>query len=104
MPKLHEKEIIRLESDEVEKLLDYAESETAFSGRKNTYHNKLKVRDFAILSLFLGTGIRISELVGLNIDDINLLTNSFVVTRKGAQSSIPTKEHLFFVFRLYHIH
>ncbi|MBE5742239.1 MAG: integrase [Clostridiales bacterium] len=85
-PKLHEKEIIRLENDEVNKLLDYAESESAFSGvsiRKNTYHNKLKVRDYAILSLFLGTGIRISELVGLNLDDFDFENLSFVVTRKG---------------------
>ncbi|MBQ9782300.1 MAG: tyrosine-type recombinase/integrase [Clostridia bacterium] len=87
-PKIHEKEIIRLEGDEVEKLLDYAESETAFSGRKNTYHNKLKVRDYAILSLFLGTGIRISELVGLNVDDFDFANLSFVVTRKGGNRTI----------------
>ncbi len=87
-PKIHEKEIIRLEGDEVEKLLDYAESDTAFSGRKNAYHNKLKVRDFAILSLFLGTGIRISELVGLNVDDFNFSELSFRVTRKGGDSVI----------------
>ena len=90
-PKLHEKEIIRLENDEVSQLLDYAESENAFSGvsiRKNTYHNKLKVRDFAILSLFLGTGIRISELVGLNVDDFDFKNLSFVVTRKGGNRTI----------------
>ncbi len=87
-PKIHEKEIIRLEGNEVEKLLDYAESETAFSGRKNTYHNKLKVRDFAILSLFLGTGIRISELVGLNVTDFDFANLSFVVTRKGGNRTI----------------
>ena len=87
-PKIHEKEIIRLEDDEVEKLLDYAESDTAFTGRKNTYHNKLKVRDFAILSLFLGTGIRISELVGLNVTDFDFKNLSFVVTRKGGNRTI----------------
>ena len=87
-PKIHEKEIIRLESDEVEKLLDYAESDSAFSGRKNTYHSKLKVRDFAILTLLLGTGIRISELVGLNVDDFDFANLSFVVTRKGGNRTI----------------
>lgn len=88
-PKLHEKEIIRLENDEVGKLLDYAESDEAFSGtRKQAYHSKLKVRDFAILSLFLGTGIRISELVGLNVDDFDFEQNSFVVTRKGGNRTI----------------
>ena len=87
-PKLHEKEIIRLENDEVVKLLDYAESDTAYEGRKNAYHNKLKVRDFAILSLFLGTGIRISELVGLNVTDFDFENLSFVVTRKGGDRTI----------------
>lgn len=87
-PKLHEKEIIRLEDNEAEKLLDYAESDDAFYGRKQTYHSKLKIRDFAILSLFLGTGIRISELVGLNVDDFDFDNNAFVVTRKGGNRTI----------------
>ena len=38
--------------------------------------------------LFLGTGIRISELVGLNNNDINFKDNSFIVTRKGGSKSI----------------
>ncbi len=84
-PKLHEKEIIRLEGKEIKDILDYAESDDAFSenSKKNAFHSKLKVRDFAILSLFLGTGIRISELVGLNVNDFDFVQNSFIVTRKG---------------------
>jgi site-specific recombinase XerD len=38
--------------------------------------------------LFLGTGIRISELVGLNNNDLNFKDNSFIVTRKGGNKSI----------------
>ena len=38
--------------------------------------------------LFLGTGIRISELVGLNNNDLNFNDNSFIVTRKGGSKSI----------------
>ena len=79
----NKKEIIRLEGGEVNALLAYADSDEAFSGRKNAYHEKTKERDYAILSLFLGTGIRISELVGLNIDDFDFNENAFVVTRKG---------------------
>ena len=77
-----------LSFDEVEKLLSYADSDDAFSGRKNAYHEKLKIRDYAILSLFLGTGIRISELVGLNVDDFDFNENSFIVTRKGGSRTI----------------
>ncbi len=38
--------------------------------------------------LFLGAGIRISELVGLNNGDLNFKDNSFIVTRKGGSKSI----------------
>ena len=87
-PKIHEKEIVRLEGDEVRRLLEYAESDDAYEGKKNIYHGKLKVRDYAILSLFLGTGIRVSELVGLNVSDFDFEHNSFVVTSKGGNRTI----------------
>ena len=88
MPKLHEKEIIRLETNEVAQLLDCADTGTGMSGHQRAFHEKTKTRDVAILSLFLGTGIRISELVGLNNDDIDFSTNSFRVTRKGGNRAI----------------
>lgn len=87
-PKVHEKPIIRLDVDEVVEFLDEAENGEGLTGRQKTYHEKTSVRDEAILSLFLGTGIRISECVGLNRADINFSDNSFVVTRKGGNTSI----------------
>ena len=87
-PKLHEKPIIRLDSNEVFNILDVAESGTGLTPHQKAYHDKNKVRDTAILTLFLGTGIRISEMVGLNNDDINFNDNSFIVTRKGGSKSI----------------
>lgn len=87
-PKLHEKEIIRLERDEVSSLLDTAESGSGLSGHAIGYHEKTQVRDTAILTLFLGTGIRISELVGLNNESIDFSTNSFKVIRKGGNEAI----------------
>ncbi len=87
-PKLHEKPIIRLDTDEVFNILDTAESGLGLSPHQMAYHEKNKVRDGAILTLFLGTGIRISELVGLNNRDINFKDNSFIVTRKGGSKSI----------------
>ena len=88
MPKLHEKEIIRLEVNEVVELLNCAENGKGMSEHQKSYHENTKVRDMAILTLFLGTGIRISELVGLNNEDIDFTTNSFVVTRKGGNKAI----------------
>lgn len=87
-PKSHDKEIVRLEINEVVALINQVESGDALSNRQQTYHKNTKVRDVAIITLFLGTGIRISELVGLNIDDLFFDSNSFVVTRKGGNRTI----------------
>lgn len=87
-PKLHEKEIIRLNADEVSTLINVAESGSGLTKHAAGYHGKTRVRDTAILTLFLGTGIRISELVGLNNDSFNFKENSFVVTRKGGNRAI----------------
>ncbi len=92
MPKIHEKEIIRLESndkfDEIGDMLSVASSGQGLTKKQLAFHNSTKMRDMAIITLFLGTGIRISELVGLNIDDINLNANSFIVTRKGGNRAV----------------
>jgi site-specific recombinase XerD len=82
-PKLHEKAIIRLEANEVADLLDTVEQGSGMTTAQRRYHDATKLRDVAILSLFLGTGIRISELVGIDLDDIDFSKNEFIVTRKG---------------------
>lgn len=87
-PKLHDKPIIRLDNDEVYDIINTAESGYGLTKRQIAFHEKNKIRDTAIITLFLGTGIRISELVGLNNEDINFSDNSFVVTRKGGSKSI----------------
>lgn len=88
MPKIHDKEIVRLEVDEVVKILNEAESGEHLTDREKAYNKLTRKRDVAILTLFLGTGIRISELVGLNISDFNFSNNSFTVTRKGGNRTI----------------
>lgn len=87
-PKIHEKPIIRLDGNEIYNIIDTAESGAGLTRHQLAYHEKNKVRDSAILMLFLGTGIRISELVGLNNDDLNFNDNSFIVTRKGGNKTI----------------
>ena len=92
MPKIHEKEIIRLDSnekvDEIGDILYAVESGEGLTKRQFSYHNSLKLRDTAIITLFLGTGIRISELIGLDVSDIDINTNSFIVTRKGGNRAV----------------
>ena len=87
-PKIHEKPIIRLENNEMEKLLDNVETGNGLSNRAEAFHKDLKERDVAIITVFLGTGIRISELVGLNVDDLDFNINAFKVTRKGGNQDI----------------
>ena len=88
MPKRHSKPIIRLEIDEVARMLDLVESGEKLSERQKKYNAHIRTRDLAILTLFLGTGIRVSELVGINIDDVDFSINGFIVTRKGGNQAI----------------
>lgn len=83
MPKLHEKPIIRLEPDEVARMLDAVDSGAILTKTQQRYHKYTRTRDIAIFTLLLGTGIRISELVGLDVNSIDFRVNSFIVTRKG---------------------
>jgi site-specific recombinase XerD len=87
-PKIHEKEIIRLEVDEVANLLDCVESDKNLTKQQKAFHKVTEKRDIAILTLFLGTGIRISELVGLDISDVDMQQNAFTITRKGGNRVI----------------
>jgi site-specific recombinase XerD len=87
-PKTHEKEIIRLEVDEVSNLLDYVENGDKLTKMQQSFHEHTAKRDVAILTLFLGTGIRISELVGLDITDIDFKQRGFTITRKGGNRVI----------------
>ncbi len=57
-PKIHDKSIIRLDTDEVALLLDYIEHcGDQLTGQKRVYYEKTKERDLAIVTLLLGTGI-----------------------------------------------
>lgn len=87
-PKLHNKEIIRLENEEISKLLNAVENPYEFTKRQQEYNKNTFERDNAIITLFLGTGIRISELVGLNLNSFDFSQNAFVVTRKGGNQSM----------------
>lgn len=85
LPKLHSKEIIRLDIDEVTMMIDEAERGEGLSDRQRAYHGKTKIRDVALLSLLLGTGIRVSECVGLDISDVDFKNNGILIHRKGGK-------------------
>ena len=88
MPKKHEKPILRMEIDEVARMLDCVENGEKQTERQKKYNDHTRTRDLAILTLFLGTGIRVSELVGMDLSDVDFSTNSFLITRKGGNKAI----------------
>ncbi|MDO4307746.1 MAG: tyrosine-type recombinase/integrase [Eubacteriales bacterium] len=89
VPKIHQKSIVRLDTDEVSILLDYIEHcGDHLTGQKRVFYEKTKERDLALVTLLLGTGIRVSECVGLDVEDIDFKNNGIKVTRKGGNEMV----------------
>lgn len=87
MPKIHEKKIIRMEPNEVANFLDNVEYGTNLTDRQKKYHEKNKVRDLALLSLMLSTGMRVSECVGIDIHDVDFDNMRIKIIRKGGKEA-----------------
>ena len=87
-PKIHQKNITTLEVDEIAKLLDEVDSGQKLTKHQKKYHERTKLRDAAIITLLLGTGMRVSECVGLDLTDIDFETNGLRVLRKGGDEMI----------------
>lgn len=88
MPKIHEKEIVRLDADEVGNLLDEVETGDKLTDNQKYFHEKTKIRDVAILTLMLGTGIRVSECVGIDIGDVDFKNSGIKIRRKGGNETV----------------
>ena len=88
LPKIHEKPIIRLTLDEMRRILEQAATGEDLTPRQKAWHKLTVKRDYALMSLFLGTGIRVSECVGINLQDVDLENNAFLVTRKGGNQVV----------------
>ncbi|MEG0804930.1 MAG: tyrosine-type recombinase/integrase [Lachnospiraceae bacterium] len=88
LPKRHDKTIVRLDIDEVALLLDEVESGDKLTKKQQLFHEKTKIRDLAIMTLLLGTGIRVSECVGLDINDVDLKNNGIKIHRKGGAETV----------------
>ena len=88
LPKIHEKEIIRLDVDEVARFLDEVEDGECLTEKQKAYHAKTKLRDLEMMTLLLGTGLRVSECVGLNINEVDFRNGGLRIHRKGGKEVI----------------
>lgn len=80
--KRHKKEVIRLEKDETLKLKYSIETGFGFTDNQivRNHHN---TRDYAIFSVLLNEGLRVSELVNINVEDLDLSLCTVGIIRKG---------------------
>ncbi|MBQ3552966.1 MAG: tyrosine-type recombinase/integrase [Clostridia bacterium] len=87
-PKIHEKPIIRLNMDEITEMLSIVENGDKLTKGQKKYHAYTVSRDLALITLFLGTGLRVSELVNIDFDDIDFENDQLLVLRKGGNQDI----------------
>ena len=88
MPKLHEKAIVRLDTDEVASLLDFVEhGGDELTGQKKVYYEKTKNRDLAIITLLLAINGEplVPESVYQNVWD--LISRMLILKITGLRSS-----------------
>ncbi|MBE6596040.1 MAG: recombinase XerC [Ruminococcaceae bacterium] len=70
------------------KYLSLEESLLLLDAIKNDKESKTVTRDYCIVTLFLNCGMRLSELVGINVNDIDRELRSLTVTGKGNKQRI----------------
>lgn len=82
--KIHQKRKRALTTQDTVRLMDVLyNGENYLEGRMRANYLNRKQRDIALFIAYLGTGCRVSELINLNINDVDFDESSFVVTRKG---------------------
>ena len=70
------------------KFLSLEESLMLLNAVRNDKESKTRVRDYAIITLFLNCGMRVSELVGIDLNDVDRELRSLTVTGKGNKQRI----------------
>ena len=88
LPKIRSKVITLLNQEEMQRLIDTIQSGNGLTAHEKKLNRLTGARDLAMIMLFLGTGIRVSECVGINLDDIDFSVNGILITRKGGNETI----------------
>ncbi len=93
LPKPQPDAIKRLDIDEVTKMLDSVESGEGLTEKEKVYWKKTKLRDKAILALFVTYGLRLNELRELNISSFNFSRGEFKIYRKRGNEVLMPINH-----------
>lgn len=105
LPKPQPDAIKRLDIDEVAKMLDAVESGQGLTDKELIYWEKTKLRDKAILALFVTYGLRLNELRELNISSFNFSRGEFKIYRKrGKEVLMPINKTCEYVVKDYIYH
>lgn len=90
LPKLKkDKNIVRMNENEVQEVLNTVEfGSFQLTKQQLVFQKRTKIRDLAIMTLLLGTGIRVSECAGLDVNDVDLNANTITIVRKGGGQDI----------------
>ena len=84
-----DKNIIRMNESEVADVLNTVEFGNAqMSKHQLAFRERTRERDLAIMTLMLGTGIRVSECAGLDLSDVDLRANTITIVRKGGGQDV----------------
>lgn len=87
-PTIHKKEIKTLSENEKNCIKKELETGQRKQGKERAYHDKTKYRNIAIYQVFIATGIRVSELVNINDEDVDYREQYIKVLRKGGKEDI----------------
>ena len=88
LPKAGDKEIKALHDDEVMIMLDAVSNATGLTKKEKQYWEKTKLRDRAMLLVFVTYGLRLSELHQLNLSSFNFNREEFKIFRKRGKETI----------------
>lgn len=80
--------VIYLDPEEQKKFLNAVMHGTGLTDNQLKYHERYRLRDTAMMALFLSTGIRVSELKNINIGDVELDNCCLYVIRKGGKTQM----------------
>ena len=97
-----EREIKALQDDEVMIMLDAVSNGNGLTEHERSYWEKTKLRDKAILVMFVTYGLRLSELQQLNLSSFNFSRGEFKIYRKrGKESIMPLNKSVVMVLNDY---